>query len=570
MNNIHAETTATHSIAAPLTRREARALRQAQGAADGIQVRRSVPSARTPAAPAALSSEALPPLTRREAAAHHPGDPAGAVLAARITATAASLSKQGWARPSILGRSAVLAVLAATTVGAPVNALLGENQKGTAEAASMEPVQRVVVSADGSFLVDDPAAGVEASQRDAIASSRTEGREALAELEPEFRTESDALVAEAGPEAGADSTPETSTEPSAAETQPSTEAGMDESADATAEAPEVTPAPEGEDVVENVPATDETVTDPEFMGEPTDEGGIPVDAEQQTGTDFPAEPAAVVADGVGVLAPQIAVDATAVWVSGALLAEGTVAIGVEVNLDRLELLEDAQAILDESDGQLDDPQLRNNVATAMAELEGAADEAWIASASDALDSAIGELRGELSSLNSGAAMRAASADARAALARGRAYNPSESIDFGMTGWVNPVASGRFTSTYGNRGFVAGSSAFHNGIDLAASSGTSIRAGADGVVTYVGFGHSSRGLTGWTIIVAHGNGLETAYNHMYSSGVYVSEGQAVRAGDVIGGVGSTGRSTGPHLHLTVWQDGEHINPKTFFSRQGVSF
>ena len=107
-------------------------------------------------------------------------------------------------------------------------------------------------------------------------------------------------------------------------------------------------------------------------------------------------------------------------------------------------------------------------------------------------------------------------------------------------------------------------------DLAASSGTSIRAGADGVVTYVGFGHSSRGLTGWTIIVAHGNGLETAYNHMYSSGVYVSEGQAVRAGDVIGGVGSTGRSTGPHLHLTVWQDGEHINPKTFFSRQGVSF
>lgn len=98
---------------------------------------------------------------------------------------------------------------------------------------------------------------------------------------------------------------------------------------------------------------------------------------------------------------------------------------------------------------------------------------------------------------------------------------------------------------------------HTGIDYAAPTGTKIIAPADGVVSFSGV----KGGYGNTIMLTHNNGAETLYGHMsaYVSGLTV--GTRVQAGDVIGFVGSTGRSTGPHLHYEVRIDGQHINPAT---------
>ncbi len=97
--------------------------------------------------------------------------------------------------------------------------------------------------------------------------------------------------------------------------------------------------------------------------------------------------------------------------------------------------------------------------------------------------------------------------------------------------------------------------FHYGVDIAASHGTPIQAAADGVVVFAGW----RRAYGITVILDHGNGLATLYAHC--SRVLVSEGQTVKQGDIIALVGSTGLSTGPHLHFEVRRYGEPINPLT---------
>ncbi|UOP04926.2 peptidoglycan DD-metalloendopeptidase family protein [Conchiformibius kuhniae] len=98
---------------------------------------------------------------------------------------------------------------------------------------------------------------------------------------------------------------------------------------------------------------------------------------------------------------------------------------------------------------------------------------------------------------------------------------------------------------------------HTGIDYAAPTGTKILAPSDGVVTFRGW----KGGYGNTVMVSHGNGMETLYAHMSAFVSGVDEGTRVRAGDVIGLVGSTGRSTGPHLHYEVRIGGQHVNPAT---------
>lgn len=140
-----------------------------------------------------------------------------------------------------------------------------------------------------------------------------------------------------------------------------------------------------------------------------------------------------------------------------------------------------------------------------------------------------------------------------------------------TGWVRPISGGdRFTSGYGPRGAIpeAGVGAmFHNGVDLAAPTGTPIRAPFDGTVTYSGWGHPERGNTGWLVEVTHADGTQTMYNHMNAQSP-VPVGTAVRAGDVIGEVGSTGNSSGPHLHLSAWVNGNHVDPVEYFAARGV--
>lgn len=137
--------------------------------------------------------------------------------------------------------------------------------------------------------------------------------------------------------------------------------------------------------------------------------------------------------------------------------------------------------------------------------------------------------------------------------------------------VAPLEGGhRVTSGYGWRDAIpeAGVGAmFHNGVDLAAPTGTPIRAPFDGTVTYSGWGHPERGNTGWLVEVTHADGTQTMYNHMNAQSP-VPVGTAVRAGDVIGEVGSTGNSSGPHLHLSAWVNGNHVDPVEYFAARGV--
>ena len=97
---------------------------------------------------------------------------------------------------------------------------------------------------------------------------------------------------------------------------------------------------------------------------------------------------------------------------------------------------------------------------------------------------------------------------------------------------------------------------HNGVDMAAPSGSPILAAADGTVIAASYS----GSMGNYIMIDHGSDIITIYMHASSLGVSV--GQEVSAGDRIGSVGSTGRSTGPHLHFGVRKNGAYVNPWTY--------
>ena len=131
--------------------------------------------------------------------------------------------------------------------------------------------------------------------------------------------------------------------------------------------------------------------------------------------------------------------------------------------------------------------------------------------------------------------------------------------------VMPVAGARITSGYGMRYHpILGFSRMHAGTDLAAPYGSPSYAVADGVVTYSGW----HGGHGNYVKIDHGGAVATGYGHM--SRFVVQPGLRVHAGEVIGYVGSTGLSTGPHLHYEVFRNGETIDPMSvhFTVRAGV--
>lgn len=116
---------------------------------------------------------------------------------------------------------------------------------------------------------------------------------------------------------------------------------------------------------------------------------------------------------------------------------------------------------------------------------------------------------------------------------------------------------RQSSGYGNRTDpFTGGRAFHSGLDFAAPSGTSVLSAADGVVSFVG----EKSGYGKVVEVEHGNGLFTRYAHL--SAYIAREGQKVVTGTPIAKVGSTGRSTGPHLHFEVHRGEKALDPKPF--------
>jgi murein DD-endopeptidase MepM/ murein hydrolase activator NlpD len=116
-------------------------------------------------------------------------------------------------------------------------------------------------------------------------------------------------------------------------------------------------------------------------------------------------------------------------------------------------------------------------------------------------------------------------------------------------------TGDVSSGYGNRRnpFGGRSGEFHSGIDLKGPIGDPIKATADGEVVNATW----KGGYGICVVLDHGNGYQTYFGHL--SGTNVMQGQKVKAGDVIGFLGSTGRSTGPHLHYEIRKDGVDINP-----------
>lgn len=119
--------------------------------------------------------------------------------------------------------------------------------------------------------------------------------------------------------------------------------------------------------------------------------------------------------------------------------------------------------------------------------------------------------------------------------------------------IRPI-SGVITSRFGVRSNIRKSS--HTGLDIAASTGTPIGAAASGTVTFSG----RKGSFGNMIVITHGNGVQTYYAHC--SSLYVSAGTQVTQGQTIATVGSTGNSTGPHLHLEVRVNGVAYNPQNY--------
>ena len=132
------------------------------------------------------------------------------------------------------------------------------------------------------------------------------------------------------------------------------------------------------------------------------------------------------------------------------------------------------------------------------------------------------------------------------------------------GWALPVL-GRISSPFGSRPNkpVDGVGDFHNGTDIAAPCGQPVFAATGGKVVTSGY----QGSYGNWVLIDHGNGLETGYAH--NSQLLVDSGQLVVAGEIIAIVGSTGASSGCHVHFETRVDGERIDAETFMRNRGVS-
>lgn len=121
----------------------------------------------------------------------------------------------------------------------------------------------------------------------------------------------------------------------------------------------------------------------------------------------------------------------------------------------------------------------------------------------------------------------------------------------------PVAKGWLSSYYGYRADpFTGKKKFHHGVDIAGKTGTSVLAAASGLVTYAG----KKGGYGYLIEIGHGSGYVTRYGH--NKEIVVKLGDVVKQNDVIAKMGSTGHSTGPHVHFEVMRNGKKVNPRKY--------
>lgn len=134
---------------------------------------------------------------------------------------------------------------------------------------------------------------------------------------------------------------------------------------------------------------------------------------------------------------------------------------------------------------------------------------------------------------------------------------------GVFAWPVPSKTQRVSSTFGYRvdPITGQKGAYHKGQDIAAPEGTTIVAAEDGVVvtaSYInGYGNA--------VIIQHSEGFRTLYGHIKNNGIKVSVGQQVKRGQKIAEIGSTGRSTGNHLHFEIIKNGKHVNPNEFLPK-----
>ncbi len=180
---------------------------------------------------------------------------------------------------------------------------------------------------------------------------------------------------------------------------------------------------------------------------------------------------------------------------------------------------------------------------------------------------LGATQERLAQLKEAAAAAARKQEELARLAKAQAEAQANAGSGGGAGAAVVSGNGMFThpcpgysrisSEFGWREApIAGAGNNHKGMDLAAPAGTPIYAAAAGTVTTARYSNSA----GNWVVINHGNGLQTYY--MHASALYVSEGQSVSKGQNIAAVGSTGQSTGPHLHFQVMQNGTPVNPRNY--------
>ena len=222
-------------------------------------------------------------------------------------------------------------------------------------------------------------------------------------------------------------------------------------------------------------------------------------------------------------------------------------------------VQEQQAALEEEYAKLED--LQNDLIAKQTNVESlkASKESEISSISGELEQTNQKLA-ELQAAAEEAARKQKEKEAAAAAAKKNNNSGSAggAVVSGNGMFTHPCPEySRISSTFGYRNApLAGASTNHKGVDFAASTGTLIYAAAAGTVTSAGYS----GKAGNLIIINHGNGLLTYYMHCNT--IFVSAGQKVSKGQNIGQVGTTGNSTGPHLHFQVMNNGTPVNPMNY--------
>lgn len=179
-----------------------------------------------------------------------------------------------------------------------------------------------------------------------------------------------------------------------------------------------------------------------------------------------------------------------------------------------------------------------------------------------LTSELGDTKNKLAQLEAAAAeaerkQKEAAAKKNTSSSGSSAGSAGASVVSGNGTFTHPCPGGYISSGFGYRTQpIAGASTNHKGIDFAAATGTPIYAAAAGTVISAGYA----GNAGNLLVISHGNGLLTYY--MHCNAIYVSAGQKVSRGQNVAAVGTTGNSTGPHLHFQVMLNGTPVNPANY--------